>query len=453
MKMFSYVTGLFLLVLLSGCAVNPVTGERQFTLMSEAEEIALGEKNFVAYQQQQGGLYTVDPKLTAYVNGVGQKVAAVSDRKLPYEFVVLNNDVPNAWALPGGKIAINRGLLMVLEDEAQLASVLGHEVVHAAARHGALQMTQQQILGIGVSAVSVIGGDSGLGTTITQGAALGTGAFQAKYGRDHEFDADEHGIKYMVKAGYDPYAAVELQELFVKMSAGKQANWLEGLFATHPPSKERAERNRAAASSLPKGTRNKAQYDAAMKQVRKDKGAYELHNQAVKANADGNAEHAASLVSRAIKQQPKEPLFHITQGQLKFAKKDYVGAEKAFQTANTLYPEYFAGQLGLGVAQYQRKNFRAAKQNLTKSMGVVPTVTAAFYLGEVYMQEKNTAEAVKYYQVAAQSDDHFGQTARKRLAALQGQAQPQPDNQQPPEKAVPNKKVPNKKVPNKAVAP
>jgi predicted Zn-dependent protease len=94
----------------------------------------------------QGGDMVADPELTAYVQSVGQRIAAVSDSDLPYEFVVLNNGVPNAWALPGGKIAVNRGLLAELEDEAELAAVLGHEIVHAAARHGAQAVTRGTLL-------------------------------------------------------------------------------------------------------------------------------------------------------------------------------------------------------------------------------------------------------------------------------------------------------------------
>jgi predicted Zn-dependent protease len=125
---------------LAGCVINPVTGDRELALVSADQELAIGEQQYLPSQQMQGGDYTLDPALTNYVEGVGQKVAAVSDRALPYEFVVLNSSVPNAWALPGGKIAVNRGLLMELQSEAELAAVLGHEIVHAAARHGALAM-------------------------------------------------------------------------------------------------------------------------------------------------------------------------------------------------------------------------------------------------------------------------------------------------------------------------
>ena len=97
----------------------------------------MGSQNYGPARQSQGGDYFIDPELTAYVQSVGNKLAAVSDRKLPYEYTVLNDSVPNAWAMPGGKIAFNRGLLYELNSEAELAAVMGHEMVHAAARHGA----------------------------------------------------------------------------------------------------------------------------------------------------------------------------------------------------------------------------------------------------------------------------------------------------------------------------
>ena len=124
-------------VMLGSCAVNPVTGQRELGFISEQRELTIGAEQYSPSQQSQGGQFSVDPELTDYVQGVGQRLAEVSDRPLPYEFVVLNNSVPNAWALPGGKIAVNRGLLSELNNEAELAAVLGHEIVHAAARHGA----------------------------------------------------------------------------------------------------------------------------------------------------------------------------------------------------------------------------------------------------------------------------------------------------------------------------
>src|SRR5690606_23704697 len=138
------------------CSQNPVTGRSELSLVSQAEEINIGAQQYSPSQQSQGGVYNVDPELTAYVNEVGQRIAAHSPRRLPWEFVVLNNSVPNAWALPGGKIAVNRGLLYEMNTEAELAAVLGHEIVHAAARHGAQSMERGMLMQGALLATAVV---------------------------------------------------------------------------------------------------------------------------------------------------------------------------------------------------------------------------------------------------------------------------------------------------------
>ncbi len=412
-----------LMTTIAACSTNPVTGQTQFSLVSPEQEVQIGEKNFVPYQQQQGGKYTVDPELSVYVSSVGQKLAAVSHRpKLPYEFVVLNNNVPNAWALPGGKIAINRGLLLYMEDEAQLAAVLAHEIVHAAARHGATQQTQQTLLGIGVGLTGLAATQSEYGGLLAMGAGVGAGAWQAGYSRAHEAEADFHGIEYMAKAGYDPQAAVELQEIFVRLSANKQQpGLLEGLFATHPPSQQRVKNNKKTATMFSGTIRNKAQYKRAIAQIVKDKDAYEKNAQAVKVAQGGDLSKGINLARSAVNMQNQEPLFHITLAQLLYQKKDYRGAEQSFSKASTLYPEYYAGNLGLGVTQFQQKKYSVAEKSLKKSLGIVPTVPATFYLGEISLKQGKKSQAVEYYKYAAQANNEMGKTAKRRLQELQPQ--------------------------------
>src|SRR5690606_13612375 len=278
-----------------------------------------GRQHYVPSQQSQGGRYVVDPELNLYISGVIRKLAdAATGPNLPYEIVVLNNDVPNAWALPGGKMAINRGLLFHLQDEAQLAAVLGHEIVHAAPHHGASQQSKGTLLNATVALAGVaVASRSEEYAALTMGAmGVGANAWMSKYSRDHELEADRYGIEYMIKAGYDPQGAVELQQTFVKLSEGSQSNWLEGLFASHPPSQARVEANRRRAEQSPGGVRNKAAFDKAMTQLRRDKPAYDKYQEAIKAANNKEYDKALSLVDQATKQQPRENLFWELKGQL-----------------------------------------------------------------------------------------------------------------------------------------
>ena len=224
-------TVIALTFLLASCGTNPVTHKRELQFISESQEVNIGQKNYAPARQQQGGDYVIDPELTAYVQSVGNKLAAVSDRQLPYEFVVLNDSVPNAWAMPGGKIAFNRGLLYELNSEAELAAVLSHEIVHAAARHGAQNMENGMLLQGAVMAAGIAAQDKSYANLIVGGAQLSSQLISIKFSRNDESEADKYGMYYMKKAGYDPRAAVTLQETFVRISQNKKSNFIEGLFA------------------------------------------------------------------------------------------------------------------------------------------------------------------------------------------------------------------------------
>lgn len=419
MRVSSAGLGLCFALSMTACAVNPVTGKKEFTIMSASQEVAIGEQNYQAYQQQQGGRYVVDPDLSAYVNSVGQKLARVSDRAdLPYEFVVLNSSVPNAWALPGGKIAINRGLLDLLDDEAQLAAVLGHEIVHAAARHSAKQMTQATLLNVGMMAAGVASQGTEYGQLIAAGAGLGANAWQAHYGRDQELEADTYGVQYMVAAGYNPQAAVELQEKFVALSEGKSAGFMENLFASHPPSQQRVERNKKLAAAHSGGARNQQAFARAVAQLRKDRDAYAAHMQAMAAAQKENYTEALAQVDSAINRQPREALFHVARGQLLLTQKQDEKALAAFKKAVQLNPEYFAGHLGAGLLLKKAGKGAEAVSALEASMQLLPTPTASYHLGELALAAGNAQQARGYFELAAQGSGEIAEAAKGQLAKL-----------------------------------
>jgi len=419
---------------LIGCSVNPVTGESQLTLMSPSQEVAMGEKSYAPSQQSQGGRYTVDPDLTFYVSTVGKKLAAVSDRpNLPYEFVVLNNDTPNAWALPGGKIALNRGLLVQLKDEAQLAAVLSHEIVHAAAKHGATQMTQNMLLQLGVQAVGYATKDKPYGAYTATGAGLGASAWQARYGRGQELEADAYGMVYMSRAGYGLNAAVELQQTFVKLSQSRQSNWLEGMFASHPPSQERVNANRLKAQQLGtggKGNRNQSSFQRAIKQLKKDGPAYKKHQDAIKAASQKQFSQALALTEQAIKKQPREGMFWETKGHIQERLNRNQAALTSFERAIANNPEYFGPYLARGLLEKKLGKAQLAEKDLLSAQNLLPTQTANYHLGELALARRDTAQARAYFQIAAQSGGELGQAAQQHLTALsQAESQRQPQKQ------------------------
>lgn len=408
---------------LVSCAVNPVTGQKEMMFDSVAQDIATGTQNYVPSQQSQGGQYVVDPGLTAYVNQVGKKLAAVSDLpSLPYEFVVLNNDVPNAWAMPGGKLAINRGLLVQLDDEAQLAAVLGHEIVHAAARHGASAKSQQMVVGAGalLAGVAIANKKPEYGVLAVGALAVGANAWNSKYSRDHETQADIYGIKYMSKAGYDPQAAVELQELFVRMMDKQEPSWLEGLFASHPPSRDRVAANKTEVAKYPKGgARNKEAFQRALSQLKRDKDAYTNYQEAMKAAKSKQYDKALSLVDNSIQQQPKENLFWELKGQLLLQKDQNKEAIPALDKAINANPNFFRPYIYRGMAYKELGNSSLAERDLVASQRLLPTQEASEQLGDMALTKGDRNAARAYYQQVAAGGGEAGERAKAKLVQLQ----------------------------------
>lgn len=411
---------------LTGCGTNPVTGKKELQFISEASELQLGAKEYAPTRQSQGGDLKVLPELSAYVNEVGQKLAAVSDRKLPYEFTVLNSSVPNAWALPGGKIAVNRGLLTELDNEAELAAVLGHEIVHAAARHGAKAQERGLLLQAGMVAaqIGVAMSDAGAaaGNLLVQGAGVGAALISTKYGRDAELESDLYGMRYMQRAGYDLRGAVTLQEKFVKLSeaSGRNQNWLEGLFASHPPSPERVARNQATLAELgnPDGDLGAERYAARIKPLLVLKPAYDKHDEALALAQKKDFAGAQKLAAEAVRLVPREARFHQLQGDVALAQKKPRTALGYYEKAIALDEGYFASHLGAGVARYKLGEGDRGEAQLTRSTELLPTAPAFYYLGSIAKDAGDRQRAMEYFRAAAGSKSELGQQAAVEFARM-----------------------------------
>jgi len=408
------------LLFLAGCSVNPVTGKSELMMVSSAQEIEMGKQSYVPMQQSQGGPYDVDPELLNYVQDVGSRVASESGVALPYEFVVLNNSVPNAWALPGGKIAINRGLLTELGSEAELAAVLGHEAVHAAARHTAKQISRSQMMQVGVAATAVVASNSDYGNLLAGGASTLAQLSLSKYGRSAELESDLYGMQFMSKAGYDPTGAVSLQETFVRLSEDRQSDWLSGLFASHPPSQERVEANIATAKSLPAGGRvGRDEFQARMRKTMSAKPAYEAYDEGREALAEDKIDEALALANTALGLFNEEAHFHALRGDARLAADKYEMAITNYDRAISRRDAFFYYHLQRGIANKELGRSDGAVTDLNRSIELMPTAPAYFALGEIAEERGEFPVAIGHYKVVAKSGGDYGEAATAALVRLE----------------------------------
>ncbi len=398
-----------LTLLTSACGINPVTKKREFQVVSEAQEISIGQQNYAPARQSQGGDYIIDPELTAYVQSVGNKLAAVSDRKLPYEFTILNDSVPNAWAMPGGKIAFNRGLLYELNSEAELAAVMGHEMVHTAARHGAKSMERGILMQGAMIAVGIGTQNTNYANLIVGGAQLGSQLATSKYGRDAESEADLYGMRYMKKAGYDPASAVTLQETFVRLSADRKSNFIDGLFASHPPSEIRVTANKATLAEIGAGGDwGKEIYAQKVAKLKSTQAAYKAYDEGVKALSEKNIEKAKTLAKQAIAGEPREARFQELLGDIALSEKKPIEALSYYDKAIKMQPDYFKPHVQAGIALFNLGRKDEAEKYFIKSNSLLPTAPSHYLLGKIAEERGDITGALKNYQVAADSNSDIG---------------------------------------------
>jgi len=241
-------------VMAAGCASNPATGGTDVVTMSEKKEIEIGRQMHPKILQQYGRYN--DERLQAYVNEVGQRLAAKGDRpELTYTFTVLDSAETNAFALPGGYVYITRGIMSYLNSEAELSAVLGHEIGHVTARHAVRQQSSATAAGVGATLIAVLTGSGSLANI----ANVASSALISGYGRDMELEADALGAKYVDRVGYDPQSMVDVvrllknQEMFEIQRAreeNREPRVYHGVFSSHPDNDTRLKEVVASAGKV-----------------------------------------------------------------------------------------------------------------------------------------------------------------------------------------------------------
>jgi predicted Zn-dependent protease len=337
--------------LLAGCAVNPVTGKQQLMLLSENQEIQIDRQNSPHQFSADYGVVE-DRALNDYIDRTGKGLAAGTHRpRMPYSFRAVNANYVNAYAFPGGSIACTRGILLSLENEAELAALLGHELGHVNARHTAQQMSKGLLTQALVGGLSVLAGrkEAGYGRLASQLGMLGAGALLASYSRDNEREADALGMAYMVRAGYSPRGMVGLMDILRGLSKDRPGA-IELMFATHPMSDERYETAVVGA-----GTKYRSSEDLPLYRER-------------------FMDETARL--RAL----KGAIEAMQKGEGEMAKKRFAEAEGHFREALKKAPQDYAGLVLMSVCQMAREKYREGVTYAEKAQQVYPREARAYHL-------------------------------------------------------------------------
>ena len=406
-----------------GCATDPVTGKKQFMLVSEDTEIQI-DKQYSPLQISSDFGAVQDSRLNRYVSEVGNKMVASSHRPhMPYSFRVVNATYINAYAFPGGSIAATRGIMLALDNEAELAALLGHELGHVNARHSAEQMSKGQLTQAIVGGISTVAGtqSAALGDLAGQLGQIGAGALLASYSRDNEREADALGMEYMVGAGYGSEGFVGLMDMLNSLSKHKTGS-VELLFATHPMSSERYNTavqmaNTKYSSSL-KGPLHRERYMDHTARLRSQKGAIEEIEKGQKEMAQKKYDAASNHFRRALKQAPNDYVALCMMSISNLAQKKYAVARQYAEMAQKSYPKEAQAYHLSGFSKIQLKDFEGAYEEFNTYESLLPgNPNVIFFKG--YCQEgmeqiePAANEYKRYLQVVKQGK--FAQHAYKRL--------------------------------------
>jgi predicted Zn-dependent protease len=275
-------------------------------------------------------------------------------------------------------------------------------------------------------ATTIAAGDSSYGDLVAGAAGLAGQLTLMKYGREAELESDKYGMRYMSKAGYDPQGAVTLQETFVRLSEGRDEDWVSGLFASHPPSQERVDANRKRLRSLPAGGFVGAEeYAAAMKRTRDAMPAYEAYDKGRKALGEKNADEALALANEALSLFPAEAHFHALRGDVRLFNKQYDMAVTNYDRAVERRDDFFYYYLQRGIANHELDRDDAAISDLERSLEYLPTAPAHYVLGQLREEQGQAAKAIEHYKIVAKgASGDIQKAAYTRLVHLELSQQP-----------------------------
>ncbi len=422
-RQFMWLTGIAAAGAAAGCAINPVTGESQLMMVSEEEEIQM-DRQYSPMQFSSDYGATQDSALNAYVNQVGGAMTPRTHRtQMPYSFRVVNATYVNAYAFPGGSIACTRGILLKLDDEAELAALLGHEIGHVNARHTAAAMSKGMLSQAVVGGLSILAGAAapGFGQITSQLGGIGAGALLASYSRDNERQADALGTEYMVRADYGPDGMVGLMDMLRSLSKSKP-NGVEIFFATHPMSEERYQTAVATVRTQYPQARDYPVYrerfmdnTARLRAMRGTIDELEKGQSLVKVKKYGEAE---PHYDNALRQSPEDYAGLVMMATCQIVQTKFAEGLRYADRATAVYPQEAQGHHLSGFARLHTKDFEGAYQEFTAEERLMPgNPHVIFFQGYAQEGMDRQPQAAQDYSRYLQkvSEGQYAQHAYQRL--------------------------------------
>ncbi|MCF8113334.1 MAG: M48 family metalloprotease [Desulfotignum sp.] len=410
-----------------GCAKDPVTGRTQLMMLSRDQEIAI-DRQQSGFQFSSDYGVTQDQALNQYIDQVGKNLVPHSHRPdMPYKFQCVNATYINAYAFPGGSIAVTRGILLNLDNEAELAALLGHELGHVNARHTAEQVSKSQLSSLVVGGLAMLAGSQSkdLGNLTQQLGALGQGLFLARYSRENEREADSLGHEYMVKGGYGSRGFVGLMEMLNALNK-QQPNSVQMLFSTHPMSDQRltaaVQRDQGPYARTKDAPLFKERYMDQTAALRKKKKAIEHMQEGEKYLAREEYDQAQTAFAAALKEAQNDYTAHVLMARCQLILKKYGNAASHAKAAIDLYPSEPQGHYVAGLAHVGAKQFSRAYDNFDSCDRLLPgnpqlTFYKGYSLDKMGQQQAAAENYAAYLKMINYQNNQYSQYAYKRLKA------------------------------------
>ncbi len=438
------LTCLGALLLAAGCQVNPVTGSREFVLVTDQQEVSLGHRNHPNIIFMYDGEYH-GPELNRYLGTIVMRLHECSHRpEMPMEFTMLNTSVINAFATPAHVYA-TRGFLARLENEAQFAAVMGHELAHVAAGHSAKQLSTQMVVSLALGAADYATAESTLGRVALGAGQLGVTMLGLSYSREQERQADRVGTYYMALAGWDPQGAIQMQKLLASFR-DRRPGMLDRYLSTHPQTENRLGEIRSVIETKDLDSSRYVQgdgfyagrweehlqrlkavdrafepYDRGMEllEAKRFDEALGAANEALANRGDqapfyrlkgdallgvGRVQSAKDAYRESLRVDERYVLARIGLGRAYLAEGDHAAAEREFEKASRQFPGGLSPRYGLSIARFNQGEYADALPLLRDVVATLPSEPQAHYMLAVcYEETGQPAAAYASYRNAMQA--------------------------------------------------